>query len=55
MNYVTCLDLGGWGAVYTEGGNSALNPCARRQKDKVAITNELVTRQQQTKRSLCRR
>lgn len=43
VNYVTCLDLGGWGAVYTEGWEQAVK-CVREEakKIKIAITNELI-------------
>lgn len=43
VNYVTCLDLGGWGAVYTEGWEQAVQ-CVRDEakKIKIAITNELI-------------
>lgn len=42
-NYVTCLDLGAWGAVYTEGWEQKVN-CVRQEakKIKIAITNELI-------------
>lgn len=32
VNYVTCLDLGAWGAVYTEGWNRPSNPFATRRR-----------------------
>ncbi|MEB6377691.1 NAD(P)/FAD-dependent oxidoreductase [Leclercia adecarboxylata] len=43
VNYVTCLDLGGWGAVYSEGWEQAVQ-CVRDEakKIKIAITNELI-------------
>ena len=43
LNYVTCLDLGAWGAVYTEGWDQAVQ-CVRDEakKIKIAITNELI-------------
>jgi len=43
MNYVTCLDLGGFGAVYTEGWDQVVKSTrAEAKKIKVAITNELI-------------
>lgn len=43
VNYVTCLDLGGWGAVYSEGWEQTVK-CVRDEakKIKIAITNELI-------------
>jgi len=43
VNYVTCLDLGGWGAVYSEGWDQKVK-CVRDEakKIKIAITNELI-------------
>lgn len=43
VNYVTCLDLGGWGAVYSEGWDQKVK-CVREEakKIKIAITNELI-------------
>ncbi|KKY88644.1 pyridine nucleotide-disulfide oxidoreductase [Enterobacter cloacae] len=42
-NYVTCLDLGGWGAVYTEGWEQAVKSVREEAKKiKIAITNELI-------------
>ncbi|WP_434778924.1 NAD(P)/FAD-dependent oxidoreductase [Neisseria sp. Ec49-e6-T10] len=42
-NYVTCLDLGAWGAVFTEGWEQNVN-CIRQdaKKIKIAITNDLI-------------
>lgn len=42
-NYVTCLDLGAWGAVFTEGWAQKVN-CVRQEakKIKISITNELI-------------
>lgn len=43
MNYVTCLDLGTWGAVYTEGWEQAVKSVREEAKKiKIAITNELI-------------
>ncbi|WP_286782070.1 NAD(P)/FAD-dependent oxidoreductase [Leclercia sp. UBA1284] len=43
INYVTCLDLGGWGAVYTEGWEQAVKSVREEAKKiKIAITNELI-------------
>jgi len=43
VNYVTCLDLGGWGAVYTEGWEQAVKSVREEAKKiKIAITNELI-------------
>lgn len=43
VNYVTCLDLGGWGAVYTEGWEQRVKSVRDEgKKIKVAITNELI-------------
>ncbi|AFJ45305.1 hypothetical protein EBL_c01700 [Shimwellia blattae DSM 4481 = NBRC 105725] len=42
-NYVTCLDLGAWGAVYTEGWDSQVKAVAREgKKIKRTITHELI-------------
>lgn len=43
VNYVTCLDLGSWGAVYTEGWEQAVKSVRdEAKKIKIAITNELI-------------
>ena len=43
VNYVTCLDLGGWGAVYTEGWDQVVKSVrGDAKKIKIAITNELI-------------
>ncbi|WP_312078232.1 FAD-dependent oxidoreductase [Leclercia sp.] len=43
VNYVTCLDLGGWGAVYSEGWDQKVKcVCEEAKKIKIAITNELI-------------
>lgn len=43
VNYVTCLDLGAWGAVYTEGWEQDVKSVrAEAKKIKIAITNELI-------------
>ncbi|HEQ3542316.1 TPA: FAD-dependent oxidoreductase [Enterobacter hormaechei] len=43
VNYVTCLDLGSWGAVYTEGWDQRIKSVREEgKKIKVAITNELI-------------
>lgn len=43
VNYVTCLDLGGFGAVYTEGWDQVVKSTrSEGKKIKVAITNELI-------------
>jgi len=43
VNYVTCLDLGAWGAVYTEGWDQQLKLVREDAKKlKIAITNELI-------------
>ncbi len=43
VNYVTCLDLGGWGAVYTEGWEQAVKSVrGEAKKIKIAITNALI-------------
>jgi len=43
VNYVTCLDLGGWGAVYTEGWDQKVQFVREEAKKiKIAITNELI-------------
>ena len=42
-NYVTCLDLGAWGAVYTEGWDQQVKSVKEEAKEiKIAITNELI-------------
>jgi len=41
--YVTCLDLGAWGAVYTEGWDQEVKMVREEAKKlKIAITNELI-------------
>jgi len=43
VNYVTCLDLGGWGAVYSEGWEQKVKSVREEAKKiKIAITNELI-------------
>lgn len=43
VNYVTCLDLGAWGAVYTEGWEQEVKSVRdEAKKIKIAITNELI-------------
>lgn len=43
VNYVTCLDLGAWGAVYTEGWDQQLKLVRDEAKSlKTAITHELI-------------
>jgi len=43
VNYVTCLDLGGWGAVYTEGWDQVVKSVKDdAKKIKIAITHELI-------------
>ncbi|WBM72705.1 FAD-dependent oxidoreductase [Buttiauxella sp. WJP83] len=43
VNYVTCLDLGGWGAVYTEGWDQVVKSTREEAKKiKIAITSELI-------------
>lgn len=43
VNYVTCLDLGAWGAVYTEGWEQEVKSVREdAKKIKLAITNELI-------------
>lgn len=43
VNYVTCLDLGAWGAVYSEGWDQVVKSTrAEAKKIKVAITSELI-------------
>ncbi|MBE3177474.1 NAD(P)/FAD-dependent oxidoreductase [Enterobacter cloacae complex sp. P3B] len=43
VNYVTCLDLGAWGAVYTEGWDQVVKSVQDdAKKIKIAITNELI-------------
>ncbi|POP45212.1 FAD-dependent oxidoreductase [Superficieibacter electus] len=42
-NYVTCLDLGAWGAVYTEGWDQQVKLTrAKAKKLKLSITSELI-------------
>ncbi|MEX0548563.1 NAD(P)/FAD-dependent oxidoreductase [Raoultella terrigena] len=42
-NYVTCLDLGAWGAVYTEGWDQQVKLTREEAKKvKIAITSELI-------------
>ncbi|WP_462148209.1 NAD(P)/FAD-dependent oxidoreductase [Pseudoalteromonas gelatinilytica] len=42
-NYVTCLDLGSWGAVYTEGWDQVVKSIKdEAKKIKISITNELI-------------
>lgn len=42
-NYVTCLDLGSWGAVYTEGWEQTVKSIKEEAKKiKVSITNDLI-------------
>lgn len=42
-NYVTCLDLGAWGAVYTEGWDQQVKLArAEAKKLKMSITGELI-------------
>ncbi|MCP4586946.1 NAD(P)/FAD-dependent oxidoreductase [Pseudoalteromonas sp.] len=42
-NYVTCLDLGSWGAVYTEGWEQVVKSVKdEAKKIKISITNELI-------------
>ncbi|MCR9028467.1 NAD(P)/FAD-dependent oxidoreductase [Citrobacter amalonaticus] len=42
-NYVTCLDLGAWGAVYTEGWDQQVKLTrAEAKKLKLSITHELI-------------
>ncbi|RJF35760.1 NAD(P)/FAD-dependent oxidoreductase [Pseudoalteromonas gelatinilytica] len=42
-NYVTCLDLGSWGAVYTEGWDQVVKSVKdEAKKIKISITNELI-------------
>lgn len=42
-NYVTCLDLGSWGAVYTEGWDQQVKMVKEDAKAlKISITNELI-------------
>lgn len=42
-NYVTCLDLGAWGAVFTEGWDQQVKYVREEgKKIKVSITNELI-------------
>lgn len=42
-NYVTCVDLGAWGAVYTEGWEQAVKAERDAAKEiKVSITHELI-------------
>lgn len=43
VNYVTCLDLGTWGAVYSEGWDQVVKFTKEEgKKIKVSITNELI-------------
>ncbi len=43
VNYVTCLDLGAWGAVYSEGWDQVVKSTREEAKKiKIAITNELI-------------
>jgi NADH dehydrogenase len=43
VNYVTCLDLGTWGAVYSEGWDQVVKHTREEgKKIKIAITNELI-------------
>lgn len=43
VNYVTCLDLGSWGAVFTEGWDQKVQSVREEAKKiKIAITNELI-------------
>lgn len=43
VNYVTCLDLGSWGAVYSEGWDQVVKFTKEEgKKIKVSITNELI-------------
>lgn len=43
VNYVTCLDLGGWGAVYTEGWEQEVKMTREEAKKlKMTITSELI-------------
>ncbi|MCL1068494.1 NAD(P)/FAD-dependent oxidoreductase [Shewanella olleyana] len=42
-NYVTCLDLGSWGAVFTEGWDQQVKMVKEEAKAlKISITNELI-------------
>ncbi|SUX82821.1 Uncharacterised protein [Citrobacter koseri] len=42
-NYVTCLDLGAWGAVYTEGWDQQVKLTrAEAKKLKLSIVSELI-------------
>jgi NADH dehydrogenase len=42
-NYVTCLDLGSWGAVFTEGWEQKVKLVREKAKEvKISITNELI-------------
>ncbi|QKJ88084.1 NADH dehydrogenase FAD-containing subunit [Paramixta manurensis] len=42
-NYVTCVDLGAWGAVYTETWNQHVKSIQKEAKNiKVSITNQLI-------------
>lgn len=42
-NYVTCLDLGAWGAVYTEGWDQQVKLTREEAKKlKMSITQELI-------------
>ncbi|QLK63563.1 NAD(P)/FAD-dependent oxidoreductase (plasmid) [Enterobacteriaceae bacterium Kacie_13] len=43
VNYVTCLDLGNWGAVFTEGWDQKVKSIREEAKKiKIEITNELI-------------
>ncbi len=43
INYVTCLDLGGWGAVFTEGWEQKVTHVREEAKKiKLSITQELI-------------
>lgn len=43
VNYVTCLDLGTWGAVYSEGWDQVVKFTKEEgKKIKISITNELI-------------
>ncbi|MBL5862052.1 FAD-dependent oxidoreductase [Serratia fonticola] len=43
VNYVTCLDLGSWGAVYSEGWDQVVKFTKEEgKKIKISITNELI-------------
>ena len=56
MNYVTCLDLGSWGAVYTEGWDQRIKSVREEgKKIKVAITNERLPASSRQSGCFCRR